>query len=1128
MWPLRGNFGRKRLRNFTSFRFFLFCVAMAGQRIFLARAFVKINPIIRLSVLRSAQFFSTRVNSVKAKTNDLIEPNNTNFPYRLVIVESPAKCQTLDKILNNYCEENSLAFRYKVTSCYGHIRNLLDTKLPKPDRFPYSIPGIDLNQNYKPLYQIIESKKTIVKDMQSLAAGAERILLATDPDREGEAMAWHLKEVLNHNHPLHRVSFSEITPSAVLDAITLTHDDTYVTEINPQLVQAQETRRVLDRLAGYTLSPILWRKISPGLSAGRVQSVAMALSVHRERERLLFEPTEYWDVQAQIKACKKTLNVKLFSINGTSVATTGADFTSQGRQLKKSSSHKCHLLKVSAQELVQMLSDESTIWRVKSIEMKPHKLQPPQPYRTSTLQQDANRRCNLSIQQSMQVAQQLYEAGYISYMRTDSSTLSEQAERTVKSTVVGLIGAKGYVSNKDRNGGKTKHKNAKFAQEAHEAIRPAVQAGDVFAKPDELTGLSEAAKQLYRLIHQRTLASRMQPLIQNRTRVVIEGVNGNGLSTEFRTRGSVVVSPGFTAVYSTLEDENEADDEDNQDLPALKVGQVVELKQLDPLRHETLPPSRYNEASFVKELEALGVGRPSTFAGIVQILRERAYVGSPVKDNNVQRKRKERTGSALAAQRAAGGEDFTGGAARGPLVPSLSAFAVCGLLEKHCPNFVNAEFTAKMEERLDRIASGEESGEEQRVQYLDEFYAGENGLAATILRIEESSDTDEARRIILPHLDNSSTAEMGLFVGPWGPYVQLLANDANGTKVSVSLPSGLASDLSLINSNALRSLLSAKESGGLVLGQHPDDGRNIRLKTGRFGAYLQWGDDDEEGTTSHSLPKSMRSFEGKVDDQDFDSESSLDQMMGLFLEQAVGYCGLPRTVCIVQDSPVTAAIGPYGPYLKFNNKYVTLTKKHDVLTIDAETAEQLVIDGILNVPTKRQRGVVAEIGEKDGSMVTIKLGRFGSYINWKKVNAKLPKEYANNPSDLPLDEAWSLLQQSGSKSSKSKGKKTSSKSTGKSKSTRRKASKSSDTTAPELKRPKSSYLYFTAANRGVVSETVSSFADVSKKLSELWAATSKEDRKPFENLAAMERLEYNARKAALSTEHGARSSKSAD
>ena len=844
---------------------------------------------------------------------------------------------------------------------------------------------------------------------------------------------------------------------------------------------------------------LLWR-VQPGLSAGRVQSVGMALIVERERQRLIFEPTQYSSLKGIFD---KNVTAVLQAVNGTIVASSGQDFASQGQQLRPESQHKLHLQPDSCQQLVSALqSFEDMEWRVVSVQSSKRVQQPPQPFRTSTLQQEGVRRLGMSVQQTMRTAQQLYEQGLISYMRTDSTHLSGEAEAAVAQNVTTRFGDHMLVGPGESSKRKMSRKKSKFAQEAHEAIRPAIQGNGAFNEPDLLSasGLSKQAKSLYGLIYGRTLAARMPPMVTNRTKVIIEGSDGT-TAVQFQATGSVVIAPGYTVAYGA-----NAHDEDGPSLPPLYEGQSLQLVKFLPQNHETKPPPRYTEASFVKELEVLGVGRPSTYAGIVQTLRDRAYIGSPTtKPRAPRRNGKAVVGAAISAVRAAGGEEFTGGAAQGPLAPSLTAFVVCSLLEKHCPTYVDPDFTSRMEERLDLIASGdgEELGDDQRIAYLNEFYAGETGLAAQIKRIDDEVPTTETRRAVLPALKSSSDKEgndsgeeIGLFVGPWGPYVQLLSAESETDKPpTASLPYSMASDISKISPATLKTILTTKQGGGDFIGYHPDDGRSIRLKTGRFGAYLQWGDDNNERTTTHSLPREK----AVMQDMNFPDGASMTNMLGLTLEQAIGYVGLPRHVCDLDELPITAAIGRYGPYLKYNNTFVSLNPNDgDVLTVDAETAMRLVKESFASGRSKGSRGAVAELGEKDGSMVYVKDGRFGMYINWKRVNAKLPSKYLEKPSELPLEEAWGLIQEKTTAAP------------------RQKSKKKPERNLP--KRPLSAYMYFCATKRPEVSEKVKTLGEISKELARLWSET--EDRSEYEDLAAKDKARYELEKGALANQNG--------
>ena len=872
-------------------------------------------------------------------------------PFKLVIVESPSKCQTISKILQEYVETKELDHDYVVTSCMGHIRNLPQQKTDKNQ----IIAGIDLEGGrYEPTYTILPEKDQLVRDLQKLVEQSQQLILATDDDREGEAMAWHLLQVLLDRPPPGqlpplRVRFTEITPKAITESIF----ENASTSLRDNLVQAQETRRILDRLAGFTVSPVLWKKIAPGLSAGRVQSVGMALIVQRERERLLFRETEYWDIQANFTTKNAhTFLGTLVSLNDSPLASGGSDFDPrQSNQLSESSKHKVHLKEAEARDLVHRFEVEDWSWSIANITEKERKLNPPAPFITSTLQQEANNRLGLSVSETMRTAQQLYENGYISYMRTDSTHLSNDAQQAIKTAIVQDYGGpENFQEVANRRASKKKTKNTPEAQAAHEAIRPAIQPGGRFAKPEDLSDKFDGvAGALYQLIYQRAVASYMPPQVSKQTTIRTLGKAEDDETTVlFRTSGSVILKPGYTAVYP------KHSQSDSPILPQLEEHYVLDCDGTLPVQHVTQPPPRYTEASFVQELEALGVGRPSTYAGTVQILRDRAYVGSPVSAESGARRTKTVSGPAISAQRAAGGEEFTG-TARGPMVPSLTAFVVCSLFEKHCNMYVDPSFTAKMEERLDLIANAEERvGDDERIAYLDEFYAGVDGLAAQIKKIEEQLDADDARRVYLPSLNinEGDEAGIGLFVGPWGPYVKKVAS-ANGLEdekpVTAQLPAGMASDLSIINMENLHGLLSMKEEKGAILGQHPADGRNIRLKIGRYGAFLQWGEDEEEGTTTHSLPTHIRSMQN-VGATDAGSEGGL---LGLTFDETVQYVNLPRTVCTMDELPIIAAIGPYGPYLKYNNTYVSLKPADgNVINIDSEDAMFVVKEGLSKKSSK--------------------------------------------------------------------------------------------------------------------------------------------------------------------------------
>jgi len=1053
-----------------------------------------------------------------------------------------------------------------VDSCVGHVRDLPRSarELP-PDVARTDVLGVDVVNDYEPRYVVPEGKRSIVARLQKMAAtqeGCVGVILATDEDREGEAIAWHLRELLllgeddgggaghaprgeggedEDGVEMTRVTFNEITESAIRRAFfgdvaaadegDAAMSDSIITEaghgIDMDLVSAQETRRVLDRLAGYTVSPLLWKKVAPGLSAGRVQSVGLKLVVDRERERMRFKTAEYWDARATLCASSDEVsmgdcfNATLVSLNDLTVA-SGKDFDGEtGLLLPQvgSAPDLVHLTEETSKDMFGNVGADST-WTVSKVVSRARSNTPPAPFITSTLQQESNKRLGLSVSDTMRAAQMLYEGGYISYMRTDSTHLSNDALEAGRKAVTDGFGAE-FLSDVDpnaksqkkkRKGKKDKDKNS---QEAHEAIRPAIQEGGRFLRPDEVPGhykqksgggvMADRALDVYDLVFKRTAASFMKDQVLNQTSVWIDLVDGKNMA-KFRAGGSVVVFRGYAAAWGGVA----SVDASQSILPPLTEGQELNCAVVEPVEHHTKPPPRYTEASFVKELETLGVGRPSTYASVVQTLRQRAYIGTPIKaDEVVRSKGKAASGAARIAQRVAGGDEFMG-SGRGPLCPSLSAFVVCTLLEKHFPAYVDPSFTASMEDKLDSIASGKKE-EATRVSYLDAYYGGDDGLAAQVERVEKSIDSSEARRADLPALmtksEDNEEDDIGLFIGPWGGYIQRVGESSDQGKkpTTANLPQGLAADLSAITPDVLGALLSAREKDGVLIGTHPDDGRNIRLKIGRYGAYLQWGDQGEDDTTNHSLPKDIGGSGGRnIDLASGDgASSSLGTTLGISLEDAVGYIGLPRTVCEFHDLPVLANIGPYGPYLKYNNTFVSLPKAEgDVLTVNEETAKKIVTEGIINKPSGLPRGVLAEIGEKEGSKVVVKDGRFGMYLNWKRVNVKMPPEYQDKPEDLPLEEAWSLIQtKAGSTASQPRG-------------GRKTRGKSIDLPPPP-KRPLSAYLHFCAEKRPEVAENAGSLGEVSKALAAMWAETAtkgERGRKKYEDLAEAGKEEYEEKK----------------
>lgn len=683
---------------------------------------------------------------------------------KLVIVESPTKAKTIRKFL---------PAEYQVEASVGHIRDLPQSADEIPENIKkekWARLGVNVNSGFKPIYVVSKDKKSKITELKKLLKDADELFIATDEDREGEAIGWHLLEVLKPKVPVKRMVFHEITKSAILDALKHTR------EIDQNLVDAQETRRILDRLVGYTLSPLLWRKIAPKLSAGRVQSVAVRLLVMREKERLNFVAASYWDLKADLFK-DKSFQAELTHVAQKKVA-SGQDFDESTGKLKKG---KDVLLlgKADAIALAERLQSEK--WQVKKVEEKPQLRKPYPPFTTSTLQQEANRKLRFTAKHTMRVAQSLYEKGLITYMRTDSVNLSKEAIDAARATVLDRYGNL-YLSPEARIF-KSKSKNA---QEAHEAIRPA---GTEMKTVHEL-GLGGDEAALYDLIWKRTVATQMADAQLLFTVAQIEAADAT-----FRASGKSVVFPGFFRAYVEGSDDPDAALEDqDQPLPKLQVGDIPQCKKVSPVGHETKAPSRYTEASLVQALEAEGIGRPSTYAAIVDTILSRKYAR---KQGN-------------------------------QLVPTFTAFATNNLLEQHFEKEVDLGFTAEMEGILDEIAVGNT----QAVPFLKKWYLGDKGLEA---RVSEGLDKIDARAVST--LDVPKWQPYQVRVGRYGPYV-----DLDG--VIAQLPDSVApADFSATD---LAKLIEAKENGDEVLGTHPIEGKPIYVRSGPYGTYVQLGEDSED------------------------------------------------------------------------------------------------------------------------------------------------------------------------------------------------------------------------------------------------------------------------------------------
>jgi len=700
----------------------------------------------------------------------------------LVIVESPTKARTIS---------NYLPSGYRVQASMGHIRDLPASAEEIPPAHKdksWANLGVDVENDFDPLYVVPKTKSKIVKELKEALKGASELILATDEDREGESISWHLLQVLNPKIPTKRMVFHEITKEAIQTALKNCRS------IDENLVHAQETRRILDRLYGYTLSPLLWKKISKGLSAGRVQSVAVRLLVQRERERRAFKTANYWDLKATLEKDKNQFDSKLVTLNGQKVA-NGSDFDADtGRLLP---SRQVTLLdQATATALKEQIQDK--IWRVSHTEEKPTTRKPSPPFTTSTLQQEANRKLGISARDTMRIAQNLYEQGYITYMRTDSVHLSDQAITAARNCVEQMYG-KNYLSPQPRQ----YTTKSKGAQEAHEAIRPA---GSSFRLPRE-TGLSGLEFALYDLIWKRTVASQMAD-----ARITQIAVNIQVENAGFRSSGKRIDFPGFFRAYVEGSDDPEAAIDDQEIiLPALSVGDTPNCRQLEAISHDTQPPARYSEASLVKTLESEGIGRPSTYATILGTIIDRGYA---------QMRNKT-------------------------LIPTFTAFAVVSLLENHFPDLVDPKFTSKMEETLDHIATGSA----QWLPYLDRFYRGEKGLESQVKERESQINSSTAKSVILEDLQAT------IKIGKYGPYLEVSRGDEI---LTASIPADLTpADL---NPEQVETLLRQKTEGPDKIGLHPDTGEPIYLLVGSYGPYVQLGDvsDDNPKPKRASLPKGVK------------------------------------------------------------------------------------------------------------------------------------------------------------------------------------------------------------------------------------------------------------------------------
>jgi DNA topoisomerase-1 len=768
----------------------------------------------------------------------------------LVIVESPAKAETIEKYLPG---------DFNVKASFGHVRDLPDNKSQLPEEYKeesWAKLGVDIEHDFDPVYVVNDSQsKNALKKLRSALDDAEALYLATDEDREGEAISWHLIEELHPEQPTYRMVFHEITKDAIERALDEPRD------IDDGLVEAQEARRILDRLVGYPLSLLVAKKIKYGLSAGRVQSPAVRLLVERERQRRRFTVGTYWDLKGQLDRKGNQFEADLRSIDGTRLA-AGRDFD---RDTGKIPDDKDVMLlgEEEATELQEKL--EGKTWTVKDVNERDYTSSPKPPFITSTLQQEASRKLGMSAGQTMGIAQMLYENGHITYMRTDSVNLSEQAVNASRKAASKNFGSD-YVSDGERH----YKSSSNVAQEAHEAIRPT---GDTFTHPDNID-VRGRAKKLYELIWQRTVACQMADAQKTSIRVDMN-VEVDGSELVFRANGTRVNFAGFIAAYLDDSDNPEAVlNSKETSIPDVDTGDTVECTDIDTVKHETKPPARYTEASLVEALEDEGVGRPSTYATIMEKLKRDGRYAKP-------------SGKSL--------------------VPTYVAFAVTQLLEDHFPNLVDLQFTAHMEEDLDEIARGEGS----KVDYLDRFYRREGGFAEQIEQGEEQINPEEARIVRLEDFDAT------LRVGRYGPYAEI---EHDGEVKTIDVPEDIPpADLEY---EEVLERLKEREKGPESLGEHPDTGDPVYLMNGRYGHYLQLGEREEDSNPkTASIPDSM-------DPEEVTLEDALE-----LLELPIQLGEHPDS-----GKPVEASIGPYGPYVRHKNNYESLDSEEEVFTIELDEA----------------------------------------------------------------------------------------------------------------------------------------------------------------------------------------------
>ncbi|MDL9981030.1 type I DNA topoisomerase [Microbacterium candidum] len=871
---------------------------------------------------------------------------------KLVIVESPTKMKSIQGYLGD---------GYEVLSSVGHIRDLADKKdIPADKKAAYGKYSIDIDNGFDPYYVVNARKTKTVAELKRALKDADEVLLATDEDREGEAIAWHLLEVLKPKVPVKRMVFHEITKDAIRDAVEHTR------ELDLALVDAQETRRILDRLYGWDVSPVLWMKVQQGTSAGRVQSAATRLVVDRERERMAFVSAGYWDLearalrQAQGPEGESSFTARLARLGGAPLA-RGTDFDDTG-VLKKA-------VLVLDEERARALAaavEAAVAASVTSVEAKPGTRSPRAPFTTSTMQQEAGRKLSMSAKHAMSVAQRLYEKGFITYMRTDSTALSTQAVQAARAQAVALYGSAAVPLNP-----RVYRSNSKNAQEAHEAIRPS---GEEFRTPAQLASQMDRDEQrLYDLIWKRTVASQMSDAKYETTTVTI-AVDAAGELAEFTASGTVYTFKGFLEAYEEGKDEkrSDADKSDDQSLPALAVGDEIKMRDVEAKGHATTPKPRYTEASLVKALEEKGIGRPSTFASIIDVILERGYV--------------TKKGQAL--------------------VPSWLAFSVVRLLEQHFADLVDYDFTAALEDDLDAIARGEQ----QRVAWLKDFYFGSEGQVGLRNVVDNLGEID-ARELNSTRISDIAT----LRFGKYGPYLEV-ADPANPEAAPrrVNVPDDLAPDE--LTAARAQELIDAPVAGDRVLGENPENGKIIVVKDGRFGPYVQEEDpvdpDAADLATGEIEEAPKKRGAKKAPAAPKPRTASLFKSMSVDtvdLETALKLLDLPRTLGADPESgePITVQNGRYGAYIKKGTDSRSLDNEDQIFTVTLEEALAKLAEPKYGARRASSALKEFENDPESGKPIKLKDGRFGPYVTDGTTNATVPR--GEDAMEITFERAVQLL-----------------------------------------------------------------------------------------------------------------------